>query len=321
MQKVLVADISGAQARFGLASSNKTTTIISDYLKLATTPFYSFDLCLEEYLSKVSLPISELHAVFGVAGTPVINTAEVSKSDWFLDGNSIAKKYGLKSVKLVNDFHALARSIPELDQTCYKLIRNGTPDLESPIIVAGADLGLGVATLLPSDKNIYTVISGEGGHSSYTPNSKIEFELAKLLTSNNDHVSTEMVCSSVSYQMLYKALCQIFKRDAEKVSELESFERAKNGDELFKELHSIRANCLMGMVGDLVLINGARGGVVLAGELSKRLEPYLNTPTAIERFENKGIKKEYMRNCPIHLLLEPHASLIGAGAIHFETLL
>ena len=322
MRKMLVADISGTHVRYGLASNDKNVISVTEYLKLPNEPFYSFDLSLEKYLTTLSeVQASDVHAVFGVAGSPVINTVEVSKSDWFLDGNSLAKKYGFKSVTLVNDFHALARSIPELDQTCYKQVRNGTPDFESPIIVAGADLGLGVATLLPPDKQVYSVVSGEGGHSSYTPYTKIEYELVKLLSKNIDYVSAEIVSSSVGYHSLYTALSEIFKREVGQVSEHDSFEHAQNGDELFKELHKIRARCLMGLVGDLVLVNGARGGVVLAGGISERLYPYLKAPDALERFENKGVKKEYMKNCPIRLLHEPHASLVGASAIHFETLL
>jgi len=318
MQKVFVADIGRTHVRYGIASKSSAFIDIAEFQKLPNKPYYSFDLSLEKYLSSVDLDPSEIDAVFGVAGVPVINTVQVPNSDWFLDGNSIASKFGFKSVTLVNDFHAMARSVPELDESNYELIRKGTPDSESPVIVAGADTGLGVATLLPSDKKTYSVVSGEGGHSSYTPITKTEYELVTLLSKDFDHISVEMISSGLGYNLVYTALCEIFKRDNTKVSEKESFTLALDGDEMFQELNNIRASSLMSLAGDLVLINGARGGVVLTGNRSKHLYTYLKSPEALKRFENKGDKRLYLENCPIRLLNNEQAQLCGAAALHFQ---
>jgi len=201
MNKVLVADIDRTYVRYGVASNPSGSITVSDCRKISSEEFYSFDLSLEKYLSSIDLTVKEVHAVFGVAGAPVINTVQVPNSDWFLDGSALASKYGFKSVTLVNDFHSIARSIPELDQCSFELIRKGTSDPDSPIVVAGADIGLGVSTLLPSNnKKVFSVVSGEGGHSTYTPLTKTEKEVVVWLSKHFNHISAELISSGIGYQ-------------------------------------------------------------------------------------------------------------------------
>ena len=74
----------------------------------------------------------------------------------------------------------------------------------------------------------------------------------------------------------------------------------------------------MTALGDLVLANGALAGAVLAGGVSERLASYLTAESALERFYERGRNSRFIANCPIWLLTEATAPLIGAGAIHLK---
>ena len=85
---------------------------------------------------------------------------------------------------------------------------------------------------------------------------------------------------------------------------------------MFRSLIEVRSGG-DGAVGDLALINGALGGVVLAGGVTERIVDFLKTPEAFARFADRGPMSGYLRNCPVRLLHDPVAPLIGAAA-HFE---
>lgn len=76
----------------------------------------------------------------------------------------------------------------------------------------------------------------------------------------------------------------------------------------------------MSAVGDLVVINDARGGVVLASGVSEHLAGYFKSPDALARFQQRGPKSEYMAQIPVHLMRDPVAPLIGAGALYLKDL-
>ena len=53
-------------------------------------------------------------AVLGVAGTAEENRCRVTYSGWMVDGGVLQAAFGFKAVRLLNDFEALAWSLPQL---------------------------------------------------------------------------------------------------------------------------------------------------------------------------------------------------------------
>jgi glucokinase len=97
-------------------------------------------------------------------------------------------------------------------------------------------------------------------------------------------------------------------------------ERADAGDEMYLQLILVRACAVMGAVGDLALANGALGGVVLAGGVTERIVDFLRMPEAADRFRARGPMSEFLENCPVVLMHDPEAPLIGAAAYYDQEL-
>ena len=228
-------------------------------------------------------------------------------------------RFGFDDVRLINDFTAMARAVPEFDTGSFEPILPGKPESDSPVIVAGPGTGFGVATLLP-DGGDWDVLTGEGGHMAFAPRNQLEFQLAGILLQKFGYVSNELVASGTGLPPVHEAFCEIYGRPVEDIPPAEMRERADAGDEMYYQLILVRACTVMGAVGDLALSNGALGGVVLAGGVTERIVDFLRTPEATERFRQRGPMSRFLENCPVVLMKDPEAPLIGAAAYYDQEL-
>ncbi len=311
---LLVGDVGGTNVRFALAVRRSGALRIERFEVLPGKEFKSFEHALRRYLDQTGVRVAQ--ACFAVAGPVHEGAAQLTNREWMVSGKSLATEFGLSDVMVVNDFLAMARAVPELEPDAFEVIFDGEPVAGAPIIVAGPGTGFGVSTLIPSGGK-WTVISGEGGHIAYAPRTEIERELARILARDHGYVSNELVASGSGLAAMHAAFCEMFGREAQTVTPAEMRARADAGDEMFRSLIEVRALAVMGGVGDLALINGALGGVVLAGGVSERIADFLRTPAAFERFVSRGPMSDYLRKCPVRLLHDPVAPLIGAAA-HFQ---
>ena len=315
--RVLVGDVGGTNVRFGVAEDSASGITIHDFLKMPGDDFGGFEDALEQYLEETDVRAS-LPAVFALAGPPVDGIVKLTNRDWHVSEQDLIKRFGHPSVHLANDFTAMARAVPELDRSHFELIKPGITRPGAPIVVAGPGTGFGVATLLPLYGNRWRVMSGEGGFMTYAPRTDIEIKLTAYLSRKYDFVYNELVCAGVGLDDVHEGLCEIFGKPYEPKSPSDMLELAAAGDDLFRELCYIRARGTMSAVGDLVLANGARGGVVLAGGVSERLAVYLKSPDAMARFAERGRNSAFVAECPIHLMHDPVAPLIGAAALYLK---
>lgn len=140
---VLVADIGGTFARFGLAHGGR---LRSDVLTLARSSARDLpDLCLQ----------SLRHFRQAVAG----GRARMTNVDWEVDEQALAQALSLERVLLLNDFAALACSLPALEAGDVLPVPPRAPlsaaaetgetaASDAPRVVFGPGTGLGVAALL-----------------------------------------------------------------------------------------------------------------------------------------------------------------------------
>lgn len=313
-ERLLVGDIGGTNARFAVATREDGDFRIEHFEKLAGDDFASFDAVLQEYLGRTG--VSAGAACFALAGPVENQEVTLTNRGWHVSASALKGSFGFRDVCLINDFHAMARSVPEFAFEAFDCIFPGTRQLDAPVLVAGPGTGFGVATLLQEPSGGWRVISGEGGHMAYAPRTELEHELARLLIRDHGYVSNELVASGSGLDEVYSAFCEMFGREHAALSPEEMRERADAGDELFRTLIEVRALAVMGAAGDLVLANGALGGVVLAGGVSERISDFLKTAEARQRFAARGPMSHYLEDCPVWLLREATAPLIGAAAFY-----
>ena len=313
---ILVGDVGGTNVRFAVAHLQNGLIQTENFSKLAGDDFGAFDEALGEYLQREDVDVGR--ACFALAGPVKDGEVLLTNRPWQVSAKRLCKRFGFEDVCLINDFTAMARSVPEHHEDNFESVLDGTADLDEPIIVAGPGTGFGVATLLPDGGNKWHVMNGEGGHIAYAPREPLEFEVARMLMHEHGYVSNELVASGMGLDSVYAAFCKIFARAAEDVSPQEMRNRADAGDEMFDKLIAMRANAVMGAAGDLVLAYGALGGVVLAGGVTERIIDYLRRPEAVARFRERGPMSSYLADCPVRIMHDPEAPLVGAAAFYAQ---
>lgn len=315
---ILVGDVGGTNVRFALAVRRNGVMEIEQFQKLPGASSDSFEDALRRYLDESGArPAS---ACFALAGPIENQEVTLTNRQWNVSAAAVKAQFGLEDVRLINDFHAMARAVPEYEVTSFDEIISGTPKPGAPKLVAGPGTGFGVATLLPGrTAGEWHVVSGEGGHMAYAPRTAIELELTRLLARDHGYVSNELLASGSGLEEVHRAFCEIFDRKCLQLSPQEMRQLADDGDEMFRSLIEVRALTVMGAVGDLVLANGALGGVVLAGGVTERISDFLKTPLARARFVSRGPMSGYLEECPIWLMHDAAAPLIGAAADFEQT--
>ncbi len=313
--RVLVGDVGGTNCRFALAGRVQDAIEVHEVRKLRNDDHASFADALATYLSGIDE--KPCRALFALAGPPQGDgSIKLVNRDWpRVHPGVLAEGAGLEKVTLVNDFAAMARAIPELGPEAFETIRPGTPAPGSPVIVTGPGTGFGVGTLIPLADRRCHVLTGEGGHAAYSAHTVREARLAERMAGEYGYVSTEMIVSGAWLQPVFYHLSDMHGRPRETLSPAEILARAEAGDALCEEVCQLRARAIMGAAGDLVLVNGGRGGVVLTGGVAERMVRWLCAPEALARFEERGSHRDYMRPVPVRVLHETTAPLIGAAAL------
>ncbi|MFN7055553.1 glucokinase [Hyphomonas sp.] len=314
-EPVLVGDVGGTNVRFALAVRRGEAFTLERFEVLAGKDFPTFEAALAHYIGETGAVADA--ACFAFAGPVRDEKVVLTNRGWQVSAPGLRSKFPFRQMKIINDFHAMARSVPEHAVSTFETIFAGTPHADAPVLVTGPGTGLGVATLLRDSAGRWIVLSGEGGHLAYAPRTDLERDLARILIRDHGYVSNELVASGSGLNSVHTAFCEIYGRPLEPVAPGDMRLRADAGDEMYLALIETRALAVMGAAGDLVLANGALGGVVLAGGVSERIADFMSTPSARERFVSRGPMSSYLEDCPVWLMHDPMAPLIGAAA-HFE---
>lgn len=317
LDRIIVGDVGGTNVRFAQADENQRSSSNGlDYWTSENDNFSSFEDALENYIETKQISQIE-HGLFALAGPIKNDSVDLTNRNWTVSAKNLVKRFGFKSVRLVNDYAAMARSIPELPDSAFRKIHQGeTPNERLPVLVAGPGTGLGIATLLPAVSKRWKVITGEGGHSAFAASTEKEWELAKILRKKFGYVSRELVLSGASLNDVHSAICEIHGVEYQEMAPTEIMDRAKKSDPVCLDVCETRAGALLETLGDLVLINGTLGGVVITGGVAERLVDFLRKKELLKRFFSRGVMSSYLESINIKLLKFPEAPLYGAIALY-----
>ena len=316
---VIVGDIGGTNVRFACAHLDPSGQSTIEHISmLPGDDFKSFDDALMAYLDELGAERPD-EALFAFAGPVQDGTVEMTNRDWLIDSHQLATKTGLNRIRLVNDYAAMSRGVAELSGQHFRVLHEGRVlDEAAPVLVAGPGTGLGMATLLKTSTGKWRVLTGQGGHAMFAPQTDREWALKKQLEKTYGYVSNELVLSGAGLDAVHKALCELDGIAWVQTPAAVIMQNAHDGDKVSHEICEIRSNATMGALGDAALVNGTRGGVVITGGVAKRLEDWLAAPSAMKRFFERGPMTEFMEPIPIRLLMTGEAALIGAASLHFD---
>jgi len=247
-----------------------------------------------------------------------------------MDEISLARDLNLKSVHLMNDLEAVARSVPVLRPIDLVMLNEGQPVQKGPIAVIAPGTGLG-ESFLTWDGSRYLAHSSEGGHSDFAPTDEQKIRLLRYLLPRFGHVGVERVCSGIGVPNIYE-----FLRDEENISErpevaqriasakdhtkaiVEAASDQDNPSELCRATIKMLVSILASEAGNLALKVLATGGIYLAGGVALHVLDALKQPHFMQAFANKGRFKDLMARIPVHVITA-RAALVGAATSGLET--
>lgn len=315
-RNLLIGDIGGTNARFAIA--NPEHPGFSDALTLQCADYASADEAIRHYLNGLAVETPDVICL-AVAGPVVGKTVQVTNNHWTLNAEDIATDFSIDDVRLLNDFEAVAYSIPQLRAEDTEVI--GLPDQKPSlddnfnIAILGPGTGLGTAGLVRRGQVVIPIVA-EGGHIGFAPKSQVQVEMLTALRSKFDRVSVERLVSGSGIENIYWALTLIHGEQRTQLSAQEIF--ANGDDPRASEATQMFFEILGQVAGDLALALGARDGVYIAGGITKRYPALLQNSGFRNAFDNKGSHRSYMERIPTLLITHDEPGLLGAAYCALE---
>jgi glucokinase len=328
----LLADIGGTNARFGWLAAGSDD--IAHVMTLRGTDHTSVGPAARAYLHKLQQLLGDDYAApcaaaFAVA-TPVTGDAiSFTNSGWAFSRQALRDELGLQALLVLNDFEALALSLPGLRPTQVQAILaphttivgpGAAPVHEATLAVIGPGTGLGVAGLVPT-RHGWVAVPGEGGHASLSAADDFEAALLQAVRSQHPHVSAERLLSGIGLPVLHAAVAQVLGRSAQaraaaagSLTANAIVERAlTGGDDICSRTIDSFCALLGSFAGNVALVLGARGGVYIGGGIVPRLGERFFASNFRQRFEAKGRFEAYLQAVPTALITDTLAALGGTA--------
>ncbi len=304
----LLGDIGGTNARFGLLELG--TMEVRDVEVLKNDNFAGLEAAITHYLDKRG--IDELAAAAVDVAAPVDrDVITLTNRDWTFSAESLRKAAKAKRFRLLNDFEALAWSLPHI--AAEDLIQIGGTVLEKPHlkIVLGPGTGLGGAVCAPLPHGGWMPIPGEMGHITLPISTAEELALKDKLVGKDSFAEVEDVLTGPGLLALYKAIAKTprFSTPEEvRVAALEGVD-----PDAVKTLDHFMT-FLMRLAGDMAMALQARGGVYLGGGIAPSIAHKLQLPKYRAVFEDKGRISDVMKPIPLFVITDPFPAFKGCAA-------
>jgi glucokinase len=310
----LVGDIGGTNARFGLVAGPGET--VRDVKTLACAKFTSLEKAIESYLEEVKAAAPRA-ACLAVAGPITGDRVRFSNRGWDFSKRELTDAFDLAQMTLLNDFEALAYSLPFLGEQDLEQLGGGRIAEGCAKVVVGPGTGLGVAGLAPHEGD-WVAISGEGGHVDLAAIEDLEIEVLKVVRSERGRVSAESLLSGPGLKRLYRALCTVEGVSPLALEPADITRYALEGEDARQQkLCRLTAEMFVSMVasfaGNVAVTFGARGGVYLGGGVLGKLRPFYSDLSFRQRFEAKGRMSDFVRAMPTFLITAETPALTGAA--------
>jgi glucokinase len=308
---ILVGDIGGTHARFAILERDGPVPQLRARSDLADD-FASLARALHRYLDGIDrLRVPDV-IVLAVAGPVAHGRVSLTNRNWQISESELLS-LGFRSARLINDFAALAYAADRLGPSDLRCIGPDVPGVpEGAITILGAGTGFGVSCLAHL-RSRPVPLATEGGHIGFAPQGSEEIQILEALARRFGRVSVERILSGPGLENLSRALDEIAGRAVRPFSAAQIVERASQGDGDCRAVLSRFCSIFGAVAGDIALAHGARGGVLIAGGIAGKIEPYLTQGAFREAFEAKGRLSPFVRSIPTRLIVNPDAALLGAA--------
>lgn len=322
--RLLVADVGGTKTSIAIAAMGPAPSIVTHHVYLSQD-FNGFDAILTDFLAR---PEVAKHggrigaACFSVAGPVADNASTLTNLGWKVDGAALERSFGLRAVKLINDFSAAGQGIGHLADTDVETLQAGRPAEHGTRLIIGAGTGLGVGVLTWQEGG-YAAHPSEAGHSDFAPVDGQQDLLLAHLRRSFGRVSYERVVSGPGLMRIFSFL-QETGASIPSRQLLDATRKRNDTAELIAEFAVSRLDPLAvraldlfvavygAFAGNMALATLARGGVYISGGIAPKIAAKLRDGIFMRAFNSKGRFSDLLADIPVHVVKNSQVGLLGA---------
>jgi glucokinase len=315
----LLADVGGTHARFALAWPSRPAPLDMASIRACRVAEYAgLADAARAYLAAGPRQAAPRRAILALAGRIEDGEARFTNLAWTVSATAIAAALGFESVRLVNDFAAVAQCVPLLGAPDVEVLGAPLPDFAPGAArrtrcVLGPGTGLGVAALVQEDGRSIDLAT-EGGHVNFAPGSEEEIAVLRHLMTRFGRVSAERLLCGQGLSNLHGALLAIGGHAGDALAPEVITARARSGeDPVCRRAVELFGEMLGSFAGDCALAYGAWEGVFLAGGLLQPLAPWIRDGRFRRRFDDKGRFGPALSRVPVAVITHPQPGLLGAA--------
>ncbi|WP_018981902.1 glucokinase [Salinimonas chungwhensis] len=309
MSEKFVADVGGTNIRLARVTENG----VADIKKYICDDFASIDLAIQAYFTDLR-EYRFTHGCIGIACPVLGDQVEMTNHSWAFSQQALRQQLHLDSLYVINDFTAVAHSLPTLSDDQVIQLGHGKAIEHGNIAVFGPGTGLGVEHITMTAAGWQT-LDGEGGHMDFAPVDETDIVVWRHLQNMHGRASAEEVMSGRGLLNIYAALAQAKGVTSEITDPAEVTTKALAGECEVCEATLHQFCRIMGsFAGNLALNMATTGGVFIGGGIANRFVDFIKQSDFRARFEAKGQMKHYVKNIPTYLIAEPDHGLLGAAA-------
>lgn len=308
----LLADVGGTNAR--LAWQDGPGAPIEHIQVLPVAQHASLQAAIRVYLG--GLGRQPAAAAIAMANPVTGDLVSMTNHDWSFSQAALRDELGLGTLRVLNDFTALALALPLLPAHELRQVGGTEAVPGAAIALLGAGTGLGVSGLLPDGAGGGVPIAGEGGHVTLPAATARERLVMDALVRRHGHASAERVASGTGLLETCQILCEADGVEAGALSSAAAVTEAALQGRHQQALEALEMLCgvLGAVAGNLALTLGARGGVYIGGGVVPRLGTWFDTSPFRARFEAKGRFEGYLSEIPVWVITAQQSpALLGAA--------
>jgi glucokinase len=326
---VLAGDIGGTKTNLAIYAASAPHDV--SLVREATYPskqHRSLDEIVRAFLAGGGEKVEA--GAFGIAGPVAGDVVAPTNLPWKdVVASNIAREIGCRRVRLMNDLATTGYGARFLPADEIHVLNQGTKR-DGHIAVIAAGTGLGQAMLF-WDGARHQPSSTEGGHADFAPRNEVEIELLRFLMQQFPRVTYERVLSGPGIANIFRFLDEVLKKPLAPAVR-EQMKSEDPGAVISRAaIEGTCGTCVTALdmfisiygaqAGNLALTFLATGGVYVGGGIITKILPLVTAPaddgsgdsSFMTAFKNKQPFAKLMGDIPVHIILNPKASLIGAA--------
>lgn len=306
----LVGDIGGTNSRFGLVADGSVE--VARIEKLKNDDFGSLEDVARAYLDRQGIDRLGAAAV-AVAGIVMEQDFLLTNRDWTISRPKLAARLGLERLIVLNDFEALALSLPHLAVKDLVQIGGLVLPPRRLKLVLGPGTGLGMAALAPLPNGGWMALPGELGHVNLPVVTAEEFDLREAMTEPGSVFESEFAVTGGGLSLTYRTIASLAGRAARLTTPEQVLQAALAGNDrdAVKALDHF-VIWLARLAGDAAMMMQAQGGVYLAGGIAPAIVAKLQEGPFRKVFEEKG--RLDLTAVPIYVIMDDFPAFRGCAA-------